>query len=68
MSDPTKDLQSLRAALHDMNNRVSLILATAELLQLQQLDAKALGRAKLIEEKALEMRGILKELGERFFP
>ena len=68
MSDPTKDLQSLRTSLHDMNNRVGVILATAEMLQLQQLDTKALERARLIEQKSLELRGILRSIGERFFP
>lgn len=67
MSDASIDLQDLRAALHDMNNRVGVILATSELLQMHQLQGKALERAKLIEEKALELRTILRDIGDRYF-
>jgi hypothetical protein len=42
-------------------------MATAELLQLEpQLSPKSKERAQLIENKALETRDILRQLGEKF--
>jgi hypothetical protein len=34
------DMQPLRKWIHDLNNRVGVILATSELLQLEQLSPK----------------------------
>ena len=53
--------------LHDLNNRVGMILANAELLQLEKLSGKALDRSKLIEAKSLEIRQIVNDIGEHFF-
>lgn len=44
-----------------------MILANAELLQFEQLSAKALERTKVIEEKSLEVRQIIRDIGEHFF-
>jgi hypothetical protein len=61
------ELAALRKWLHDLNNRVGVILATAELLQLEQLSPKASDRRKTIEEKALEVREILHSMSEHYF-
>ena len=61
------DLAALRKWLHDLNNRVGVILATAELLQLEELPPKASDRRKTIEDKALEVREILQNVSAHFF-
>ncbi len=61
-----KDLVRLRKFVHDMNNRVGTILATAELLQMEQLSAKATDRSKMIEAKALELREIIRQLSDQY--
>ena len=61
------DLTPLRKYIHDLNNRVGVILATAELLQLEQLSQKASDRRKTIEDKALEVREILQSMSEHYF-
>ena len=53
--------------LHDLNNRVGMILANAELMQLDPLSARALERTKVIEEKSLELRQIIRDIGEHLF-
>jgi hypothetical protein len=63
----TPELATLRKWLHDLNNRVGVILATAELLQLEQLSPKASDRRKTIEDKALEVREILHAMSEHYF-
>ena len=45
------DLQPLRKWIHDLNNRVGVILATAELLQMEQLSPKATDRSRVIEAR-----------------
>src|SRR5438876_420164 len=57
----------VRKWLHDVNNRIGMILANAELLQLEQLSAKAQQRRKLIEEKSLELRQIIRDFGDHLF-
>lgn len=53
--------------LHDLNNRIGMILANVELMQLeQQLTPRVLERTKLIEEKSLELRQMVRDLGEFF--
>ena len=61
------DEDRVRKWIHDLNNRVGLVLANAELLQLEKLNPKALERSKLIEEKTLEIRQIVREMGEHLF-
>ena len=46
------DEEKVRKWLHDLNNRIGMVLANAELMQLEKLTPKALERSKLIEEKA----------------
>jgi len=53
--------------LHDLNNRVGMILANAELMQMEQLSAKARERTKLIEEKSLELRQLIRDIGDHLF-
>jgi hypothetical protein len=57
----------VRKWLHDLNNRVGMILANAELMQLEQLSPRSLERTKLIEEKSLELRQIVRDIGEHLF-
>ena len=56
----------LRKWLHDLNNRVGMILANAELLQMEQLSPKAMERSRNIEMNALEVREIVREIGDHF--
>ena len=61
------DETQLRKWLHDLNNRVGMILANAELMQLDQLSPRSLERTKLIEEKSLELRQIIRDIGDHLF-
>ena len=61
-----KDLLLLRKFVHDLNNRVGTILATAELLQMEQLSPKAADRSKIIEAKALELREIIRQISDQY--
>ena len=61
------DEDRIRKWLHDLNNRVGMVLANAELMQLEKLSPKALERTKLIEEKTLEIRQIIREIGDHLF-
>jgi hypothetical protein len=58
------DETQVRKWLHDLNNRVGMILANAELMQLDQLSTRSLERTKLIEEKSLEIRQIVRDIGD----
>ena len=64
---PEEDLEFLKTAIHDLNNRVGVVLATSELLQMSMTESKAQTRAALIEKKSLEAREILQRLAERYF-
>ena len=57
------DEDKVRKWIHDLNNRVAMVLASAELMQLEKLSPKALERTKLIEEKSLEIRQLLRDMG-----
>ena len=57
----------VRKWLHDLNNRMGMVLANAELMQFEQLSPKALERTKLIEEKTLEIRQIIREIADHLF-
>jgi len=61
------DEDRVRKWLHDLNNRVGMVLANAELMQLEKLSPKVLERTKLIEEKTLELRQIIRDLGDHLF-
>ena len=58
------DEDRIRKWLHDLNNRVGMVLANAELLQLENLSPKARERTKLIEEKTIEIRQIIRDIGD----
>jgi hypothetical protein len=47
-----------------LNNRVGMVLANAELMQLEKLTPKALERTKLIEEKTLEIRQLIRDMSD----
>ena len=66
-SPPESELKFLRDAIHDLNNRVGVILATSELLQLDAAEGKPKSRCQLIEQKSLEAREILLGMSERYF-
>jgi hypothetical protein len=59
--------EHVRRWLHDLNNRVGTVLANAELMQFENLSSKALERTKLIEEKTLEIRQLIREIGDHLF-
>jgi hypothetical protein len=61
------ELVALRKWIHDLNNRVGVILATAELLELEQLSPRASERRATIEEKSLEVRDILRNISDHYF-
>jgi len=61
------DEDRVRKWLHDLNNRVGMVLANAELMQLEKISPKALERTKLIEDKTLEIRQIIREMGDHLF-
>jgi hypothetical protein len=63
----SQDLDALRKWLHDVNNRVSVILASAELLQMDPLPPQVASRCKAIEDQALEMREILRAISDHYF-
>jgi hypothetical protein len=56
------DAEKVRKWVHDLNNRVGMVLANAELMQIEKLPPKALERTKAIEEKALEIRQLIREM------
>ena len=58
------DEDKVRKWVHDLNNRVGMVLANAELMQLEKLTPKALERARLIEEKSLEIRQLIRDLAD----
>ena len=62
----TIDMQPLRKWIHDLNNRVGVILASSELLQLEQLSPKAMSRTKSIEQNSLELRELLRSVADHY--
>ena len=58
------DEDKVRKWLHDLNNRVGMVLANAELMQIEKLTPKALERTRLIEEKTLEIRQLIRDIGD----
>ena len=59
------DQEKVRKWVHDLNNRVAVVLSHAEMMQIPQIEKlppKALERAKSIEEKALEIRQLIQEM------
>jgi hypothetical protein len=61
------DEDKVRNWLHDLNNRVGMVLANAELMQLEKLSPKALERTKLIEQKTLEIRQYIRDIADHLF-
>ena len=61
------DQDKVRKWLHDLNNRVGMVLANAELMQLEKLSPKALERTKLIENKTLEIRQLIRDIADNIF-
>lgn len=60
------DIAPLRKWLHDLSNDVGVILASAELLELERLSPQAMDRRKTIEDKALEIREILQAISDHY--
>jgi len=66
--DPASpEMAALRKWLHDVNNRLGVILTTAELLQFEELSPQAATRRQTIEDSALEIRRILREISDHYF-
>jgi hypothetical protein len=61
------DLEYLRTAIHDLNNRIGVILATSELLLMDAAEGKPRSRCQMIEQKAMEAREILLGVAHRYF-
>ena len=61
-----QEIQLLRKWVHDLNNGVGTILATAELMQTEQLSSKASDRSRIIEAKALELREIIQQISVHY--
>ena len=59
--------EALRKWLHDANNCLGVILASAELLQMDELPSKSAERCRTIESKAMEVREILRSLADSYF-
>ena len=57
-------LEPLKKCVHDLNNRVGIILATAELLQLEALSPRAAERTRQVEHEALAARDLLRRIAE----
>lgn len=66
MTDPASP-DPLKQWLHDLNNRVAVILNSAELLQREQLPPLAAQRRQSIEDKALEVREILRAISDHYY-
>jgi|GEM_PF-1565370 len=60
------ELEPLRKWIHELNNRVGVILASAELLQLEQLSPKAMERVRHMEAGALELRDLLRTVADYY--
>ena len=56
------DEEKVRKWVHDLNNRIGIVLANAELMQIEKLPPKALERTKMIEEKTLEIRQLIRDM------
>lgn len=63
--EPQLSQDQLRKLIHDLNNRIGVILNVAELLQLEPLPPKVADRAKLIELKAVEARDLIRAFTAR---
>ena len=58
------DETKVRKWIHDLNNRLGIVLANAELMQMENLSPKARERTKTMEAKSLEIRQLIRELTE----
>ena len=61
-----QDLENLRKWIHQVNNHVGVILATAELLQLDHLTPRVADRCRTIEAKAIEVRDVLRLMSDQY--
>ena len=59
---PAMEEEKVRKWLHDLNNRLGMVLANAELMQMEKLSPKALERTKVIEAKTLEIRQLVRDM------
>ena len=60
------EVAPLKKWLHDLNNRMGTVLATAELLQMEHLTPRAMERSRLIEAKSLEIREIIRQIADHY--
>jgi hypothetical protein len=66
LSAMSQEKEPLKKWVHDLNNRIGIILATAELLQLDQLPAKAAQRSRDLEREALAARDLLRQIAQHY--
>jgi hypothetical protein len=65
---PSDDnLEFLKTAIHDLNNHLGIVMATAELLRMGPAEGRSQSRLAMIESKAQEASTILKEISRRYF-
>ena len=64
---PNLELDQLRKWIHELNNRLAVILGMSELLSIEQLPPRSEGRRKSIEEQALAAKEILKSMSDHYF-
>jgi hypothetical protein len=60
------DMDALRQWLHQVNNHMGVILATAELLQLEKLPPQVVERCHAIETRAIEVRDVLRAISDHY--
>lgn len=60
------DMDALRKWLHQVNNHVAVILATAELMQLDKLPPGISERCQTIESKAIEVRNVVRSISDHY--
>jgi hypothetical protein len=56
------DEEKVRKWIHVLNNRLAEVLNSAEMMQIEKLPPKAFERTKVIEEKALEIRQLIRDM------
>ena len=61
------EFEPLKKWIHDLNNRVGVILGMAELQKAEDLSPRAEKRRETIEQQAFEVRDILQAIAGKYF-
>jgi hypothetical protein len=67
MAAQNPEFDPLRKWIHELNNRIAVILGMSELLAIEQLPQRAEERRKTIEQHALEVRQLLQSISTHYF-